>query len=192
MATILKDQSIINAGCTPIAMVYWRIVNMDTDLDILEATGGLPGADITGIHAAFIAGTYLEPDVDFAAFNGVATKIKFIKQIKDSCSNISPKLEMIFSADETTGNFEIQCEGQVIAFGKETQQYTDVYADDTAIVLPNIPLPGSVSVFKNNSLILTEGEHFTISGTSIILTYGSTEATALDPDNYIIQYAYQN
>lgn len=190
MGTILKDQSIVNAGCTPIQMVYWRIVDMDTSLDILTATGGAPGADITGLHASFIGGTYLEPDVNFAAFNGITTQVKFIKQIKDNCGHISPKLEMIFSVDITSGNFEIECD-HGIAFAKEVQVYDAAYPDDSLISLANIPLSGSVSVFKNFSLILQEGVHFNVVGTDIEIITGSTDPTVSDTDVFIINYAYQ-
>lgn len=82
---------------------------MDTNLDILASSGGIPGADISGLHAAFVGGTYLEPDFDISVFDNVATKIKLVKQIKDSCSNISAPLEIIYAADELTGTYDISC-----------------------------------------------------------------------------------
>lgn len=162
---------------------------MDTSLDILASSGGVPTADISGLHAAFTGGTYLEPDFDITVFNGVASQVKLIKQIKDSCSNISSALEIIYTADPLTSDFEIEC-GSSIAFNKVTQEFTATYADNTDIALPHTPLSGSVSVFKNNSQILEETTHFNIVGTNIRILQGSDEPTPTDKDIFIIQYAY--
>lgn len=191
MSQILADNSIVNAGCAPITMVYWRIVNMDTSLDILVATGDVPGADATGIHTSFVGGTFLEPEVNFSAFNGVATQIKFIKQIKDSCGNLSPKEEIIFNADATSGNFEIECMGVTIAFAKEVTEYTASYPDNSDITLANIPMANSIQVTKNNSLVLVEDTHYTVSGVTVTILNGSDDPTPTDTDVFEISYAYQ-
>lgn len=194
MAITLKDNSTVNASCAPITMVYWRIVNMDTALDILSASGGNPATDITGLHASFTGGTYLDPIFDITAFNNVASQIKVIKQVKDSCGNLSKQFEMLFNADEVTGLYDSICDNVAgaINFANQIFEFTASYADAEVLTLSNIPLAGSVMVSKNNSQVLEEGTQFTIAGSTIVLTYGSDFASPSDPDRYQVNYAYSS
>ena len=190
MPTTLKDNSHVNPGCLPIVTVYWRIIDMDTSLDILPTISGDPAADISGEHVLFTGGTFLEPEVNFDYFNGVTTQIKITKIIKDSCDKISNPAEFIAAVDEITGNFEIDC-GVGIEFANQIETYTAPYPNDTDIVLLNIPSsPDGIIIIKNNSLKLILTQDFTVAGNTITLLIGSDEPTAPDPDVYDITYPY--
>ena len=192
MASTLKDNSHVNPGCLPIVAVYWRIIDLDTALDILPTISGDPAAAISGEHALFTGGTFLEPEVNFDYFNGVTTQIKITKIIKDSCGKISNPAEMIAKVDDVTGDFEIDCgAGSSLAFANQVQSYTATYPDNTDITLVNIPTePESVVVHKNQSFKLILNTDFTVAGNTVTILIGSTDPTVLDPDVFDITYTY--